>query len=254
MQNITKTQKYLICAFVLFFPIKIKAQNSIMVKRKFNIEFSLYGFGSKNTVDNTQGDELAKSFIEFNTGNIVRFGYDFNQNHAIGIGLNYYRKNISIDYTLEKQKYNLPYPIDGPNTYILHIIGVPVSYQYSVLITKKLKLSMQSGYIISIPIMGEVHSGVSYMENNQKKDILGIKYTNPKKINNLFFEFGFRKALKKNELKISLLSQIPLKNLVFANYTFFEQIPDKTSKGIVKSGLGYVGLNISYILTHKKRK
>ncbi len=247
-------QKYLIYTFVLLFSIKINAQDSTMVKRKFNVEFSFYCFGSKNTVNNTQGDKLAKGFVELNTGNIVRFSYDFNQNHAVGIGLNYYRKNISIDYTLEKQKYNLPYPIDGPNTYILHVMGLPVSYQYSVSITENIKLSTQLGYIISFPMMGKVDSGVDLIKNQQQKRILSIIYNNPHKSNNLFFEFGFRKALKRNELKFSLLSQIPLKKLVFAHYTFFNEIPDKTSKGIIKSGLGYIGLNISYILTHKKMK
>jgi hypothetical protein len=254
MQNYLKIQKYLICAFVMLFAIKTNAQDSSIVKRKLNIEFSFYGFGSKNNVTCTQGKELAGSLISFNTGNTIRFSYEFHRNNAIGLGLCYYRKNISFDYTLEKETYNLPFSMYGPMEYTSHIVGLPVSYQHSVSINANSKLSTQLGYIISFPMIGNVDAAASYIENNQQKEFLVTTYNNPQKSNNLFFELGFHKTLKINELKFSLLSQIPLKNLVFANYTFFNEIPDKTSKGIVKSGLGYIGLNVSYILTHKKRK
>lgn len=253
--KINRTIKYSVFfVFIcLLLQTNISAQDTTLVKRKLNTEFSFYGLWSRCETEHIAGEIAGKAEVAFSGGNTIRFIYDINEKHAVALGLNYYRSTISLGYTLEKEQYNLPFTMDGPLDYKVHAISIPLSYSYSIALSDKLIFSPVLGYYLTFPLISEeVIGGAGYIENRIQRNFLSTNYYTTDFIHGIILELGLRKKLKRNELKFSLISNISTQKFDLGDYTFFPDDQEYTSSGKIKSGLGFIGLNLSYILTHKK--
>ncbi len=250
-----KNSFLLFCHFLFFF--QTIAQDTTLIKRKLNIEFSLSTVLSNFELEHTFGEEIAKPYSDMTIGIMLRFNYEINKKHSIGFGFNHYLSVASVDFILDKDKYQLPWQIEGPEDYNIRILSFPITYAYSIPLTKTLIFKPAIAYNLSIPISFIIFSDVDV--NSSLGDSTNFYTANylPNKFFNhgIWIEMGIKKLLKnKNELKLSFIKNIAFQKNLVAKYTFFPDRPKHISKGKIKKGFGFIGLSLSYILTHKKKK
>jgi len=248
-----KKNTYILAFFAIFLfgKLTLNAQDSTLIKRKLDIEFSFYMLWSQSNIRNISGEPFAEQYIETNGGNMLRLIYNCNSKHAFACGLNYYRNTISFDYVLE-DKYSSR-TFYGPMSYTAHVVSLPVSYQYSVLLNEKFTINAEFGYYISFPIIFDVDSSVGYMENREEITVLTTDYYAPQSlVNGFYLSIGLTRRSKRNAVKLSFLCNFPIAKQPIGDFAFFPETPDYTSSGQIKTGFGFYGINLSYILTHKK--
>ncbi|MBI9069618.1 MAG: hypothetical protein JEZ09_20145 [Salinivirgaceae bacterium] len=241
-----------ICAMVcLFLQTSVCAQDASYVKRKLNIEFSFYTMGSLCEIEPDLQESLASANMAYNTGNMLRFIFPFKNNHSLIGGLNYFRNSLSFNYTLDKNTYHLPFSLDGPLNYKIHALSLPLSYSYALQLSSHIYLFSELGYYITYPLsFGSVESSVSDPQRNS--DLIVIHYESAKLVSGVIAAIGLRRPLKRNEVNVNIFTNIPVKKQEMGQYTFFPNQAEFTSSGKIKSGFGYIGCKISYVLTHKK--